>query len=63
MPATTITFDLDDPPERVVDFIADVRNELEWQKDMRRAEKSSDGPLGNGTTFDTRSTAPSAACP
>ncbi len=53
MPATTITFDLDDPPERVFDFIADVRNELEWQKDMRRAEKTSDGPVGEGTTFDT----------
>ena len=53
MPATTITFDLDDPPERVFDFIADVRNELEWQKDLRRAEKTSDGPVGDGTTFDT----------
>jgi hypothetical protein len=53
VPATTITFDLDDPPERVFDYIADVRNELRWQKDMRRAEKTSAGPLGEGTTFDT----------
>jgi uncharacterized protein YndB with AHSA1/START domain len=53
VPATTITFDLEEPPERVFDYIADVRNELRWQKDLRRAEKTSDGPVGDGTTFDT----------
>ena len=53
MPTATISFDLDDPPERVFDYIADVRNEQRWQKDMLRAEKTSDGPLGDGTTFDT----------
>jgi len=53
VPETTITFDLEDPPERVFDYIADVRNELKWQKDMRRAVKTSDGALGDGTTFDT----------
>lgn len=53
MPATTITFDLEEPPERVFDYIADVRNELKWQKDIRRAVKTTEGPLGDGTTFDT----------
>jgi uncharacterized protein YndB with AHSA1/START domain len=53
VPATTITFELDEAPDRVFDYIADVRNELRWQKDMLRAEKTSDGPLGDATTFDT----------
>ncbi len=48
-----ITFDLDYPPEEVFDYIADVRNELRWQKDMKRAEKVTEGPLGEGTVFET----------
>jgi uncharacterized protein YndB with AHSA1/START domain len=53
VPTTTISFGLDEPPERVFDYIADVRNELRWQKDLLRAEKTGPGPLGDGTTFDT----------
>jgi uncharacterized protein YndB with AHSA1/START domain len=53
MPTHTISFELPEPPERVFDYIADVRNEEKWQKDLRRVEKTSDGPVGNGTTFDT----------
>ncbi len=48
-----ITFELDHPPERVFDFIADVRNELRWQKDLRRAELVGGGAVGEGTVFDT----------
>jgi uncharacterized protein YndB with AHSA1/START domain len=53
MARTRITFDLDHPPEQVFDYIADVRNELEWQHDLRRAEKVTDGPIGEGTVFET----------
>jgi uncharacterized protein YndB with AHSA1/START domain len=53
MATTTITFDLDHPPEVVFDYIADVRNEATWQKDMRRVEKLGEGPVGEGTEFDT----------
>jgi Polyketide cyclase / dehydrase and lipid transport len=48
-----IAFDLDRPPEDVFDYIADVRNELRWQKDLRRAEKVTEGPVGDGTIFET----------
>jgi hypothetical protein len=48
-----ITFDLDYPAETVFDYIADVRNELQWQRDLKRAEKVTGGPVGEGTIFDT----------
>jgi uncharacterized protein YndB with AHSA1/START domain len=54
MAKTTISFDVDEPPERVFDYIADVRNERRWQKDMLSVEKVTDGPVGEGTVFDTR---------
>jgi hypothetical protein len=53
MASAQISFGLDYPPETVFDYIADVRNEQQWQKDMRRAEKVTDGPVGEGTVFDT----------
>src|SRR5580765_4582837 len=53
MPEGTITFDLDQSPETVFDYIADIRNESEWSKDMRSAEMVSDGPVGDGTVFET----------
>ncbi len=52
MAQTAITFDLDHPPEAVFDYVADVRNELKWQHDLRRADKVTDGPVGEGTVFD-----------
>lgn len=53
MPTTTITFDLDQSPETVFDYIADIRNESEWSKDMKSAVLIGDGPVGDGTVFET----------
>jgi carbon monoxide dehydrogenase subunit G len=53
MPSQTITFHLDAPPERVFDYIADIRNEAEWSKDITSVELVGDGPIGPGTEFDT----------
>jgi len=53
MPETQITFDLDYPPGTVFDHIADVRNESRWQHDLKSAEKVTDGPVGEGTVFET----------
>jgi uncharacterized protein YndB with AHSA1/START domain len=53
MATAQITFELDHSPEDVFDYIADVRNELRWQKDMKRAEKVTEGPVGEGTVFET----------
>ena len=53
MATAQITFDLDYPPETVFDYIADVRNEQQWQKDMKSAEKVTVGPVGEGTVFET----------
>ena len=52
MPKHTLTFHLDAPPERVFDYIADVRNEAEWSKDIQSVELAGDGPIGSGTKFD-----------
>ena len=52
MAATTITFELEQPPEAVFDYVADVRNEATWQKDILRVEKLGDAPVGEGTEFD-----------
>ena len=48
-----ITFDLDHPPEKVFDYIADVRRESEWSKDMKSVVKVTNGPVGDGTVFES----------
>jgi uncharacterized protein YndB with AHSA1/START domain len=53
MPTATISFDLDETPERVFDSIADVRNEAEWSTDLKRADLVTEGPLGDGSVFET----------
>lgn len=53
MAKAQITFGLDRPPGVVFDYIADVRNESEWQKDMLSVEKIGEGPVGEGTEFET----------
>lgn len=53
MARAEITFDLDHPPERVFDYVADVRNEARWQKDMLSVEMIGGGPVGERTEFDT----------
>lgn len=39
------------PVEAVFDVVADERNEPHYNPQMLRAEKTSDGPIGPGTTF------------
>lgn len=53
MPKHTLTFHLDVPPERVFDYIADVRNEAEWSPEIKSVEKVGDEPVGDGTVFET----------
>jgi uncharacterized protein YndB with AHSA1/START domain len=38
-------------PHEVFDFLVDFRNEPQWEPNCRKAEKTSDGPIGKGTTF------------
>ncbi|MGZ6494419.1 MAG: SRPBCC family protein, partial [Actinomycetota bacterium] len=38
-------------PEDVFDFVADERNEPRYNPHMLKAEKISDGPIGEGTRF------------
>ena len=42
---------IDRPPEQVFDFIADMRNESGWNPDLTGVIKTTDGPMGMGTTF------------
>ena len=44
-------FTVDRPVEEVFDYLADVRNELEWNPTIRSAEKITDGPVRSGTRF------------
>jgi hypothetical protein len=39
------------PVEEVFDFLADIRNEVAWNPRVVRIDKTSDGPIGAGTTF------------
>jgi carbon monoxide dehydrogenase subunit G len=39
------------PPEDVFDFLADARNEPQWLPGALSVEKTSEGPVGPGTTF------------
>jgi uncharacterized protein YndB with AHSA1/START domain len=39
------------PPGEVFDYLADPRNELEWNPKVEVMEKITDGPLGVGTQF------------
>lgn len=41
----------DHPPEQLFDMLADIRNEQQWQPDVRSTEKLTDGPVGQGTRF------------
>ena len=38
-------------PEAVFDFLVDLRNAPQWEPNCQQVENTSDGPLGNGTTF------------
>jgi len=53
MPSHTITFHLHAPPERVFEYIADIRNEAEWSKDITSVKLVCDWPIAQGTEFDT----------
>jgi hypothetical protein len=44
------------PVDEVFDFVADERNEPRYNPQMRRAEQTSTGPIGVGTTFRAEST-------
>jgi hypothetical protein len=39
------------PVEEVFDFVADERNEPRYNRQMRRAEQLTEGPIGTGTRF------------
>jgi hypothetical protein len=42
---------IDRSPEKVFDYLIDLRNELEWNPDTQSMEKLTDGPIGVGTKF------------
>lgn len=43
-------------PEEAFDFLVDLRNAPQWEPYCQEAEKTSDGPIGQGTTFRERMT-------
>lgn len=43
---------LEQQPEDVFDFLADVRHEPAWNPDVLAVRLTSEGPVGEGTTFD-----------
>jgi carbon monoxide dehydrogenase subunit G len=42
------------PPEEVFDFLVDFRNEPRWNPDCQSVEKTSEGPIAQGTTFSAK---------
>lgn len=47
----TATVRIERPIEEVFDYFTDVSNDREWNPFAKKAEKTSEGPLGVGTTF------------
>ncbi len=46
-----VTRELEAAPEAIFDVIADVEREPEWIPNVRRVRRTSDGPVGLGTTW------------
>jgi carbon monoxide dehydrogenase subunit G len=42
---------IDRSPEKVFDYLVDLRNELDWNPDVQSMQKITDGPIGVGTRF------------
>jgi carbon monoxide dehydrogenase subunit G len=42
---------LEQPPERAFDFFVDFPNEPAWNPECLKVEKTSNGPIGVGTTY------------
>jgi carbon monoxide dehydrogenase subunit G len=47
----TLEVTLQQPPERAFDFFVDFPNEPAWNPECLKVEKTSDGPVGAGTTY------------
>jgi carbon monoxide dehydrogenase subunit G len=43
---------IDRPLDHVFDYLSDARNEPHWLPGAERVEKTSDGPVGLGTTYE-----------
>lgn len=39
------------PTDEVFDFLVDLRNAPQWEPNCQQVEKTSEGPIGRGTTF------------
>ncbi|MBK7873749.1 MAG: hypothetical protein IPJ74_25370 [Saprospiraceae bacterium] len=48
------TVQIKKPPYEVIDYIADMRNELKWNPELQYVEKKSDGPIDVGTVFSAK---------
>ena len=47
----TATVRIERPVEEVFDYFTDISNDREWNPFLKEAKKTSEGPLGVGTTF------------
>ena len=47
----TATVRIERPVEDVFDYFTDISNDREWNPFLKEARKTSEGPLGVGTTF------------
>ncbi len=54
----TENLEIDCAPATAFDVMADVRNETKWNDDVSDASMTSDGPIGQGSTFTTDHGAP-----
>lgn len=51
MPVIRNSVVLRDSPERVFEYLSDLRGELEWNPKCRSMEKLTEGPVGVGTRY------------
>ena len=50
---TTVSVDVQEPPGRVFDLMADARNEPAWNSQVTSTDLTSGEPIGPGSTFTT----------
>jgi uncharacterized membrane protein len=50
MESFEMSVDIDRPPEDVFSFVSDLQNDPRWRREWVDAERTSQGPIGVGTT-------------
>lgn len=51
MPTVSRTFSVQQPPDKVIDYLKDFANAQEWDPGTQTCTRTDDGPIGKGATW------------